>query len=154
MTEKELEFTLITDPADYPYPLLLLADETVDAINAYIFDSKVYGVNMDGEMIAVFCLYELDETSVELKNIAVAEHLQSVGIGGRIMAYMKQICKPAYTGIIVGTADSGIDQIRFYERHGFHKFDVRKNFFIDHYDRPIFENGVQLRDMVLLKCGL
>ena len=44
-----------------------------------------------------------------------------------------------------------IRQIHFYEMNGFIKYTIRKDFFIENYDLPIFENGVQLKDMQLLK---
>ena len=56
--------------------------------------------------------------------------------------------------IIVGTGDCGISQINFYEKNGFRKYDIRKNFFIDNFEKPIFENGIQLKDMILLKYEL
>lgn len=62
--------------------------------------------------------------------------------------------KVTYSKLIVGTADSGIDQIRFYERNGFMKFGLRKNFFIENYELPIIENGIQLKDMILLSYDL
>ena len=37
------------------------------------------------------------------------------------------------------------------QRKGYGKAHVVRNFFIDHYDHPIFEGGVQLADMVYLK---
>lgn len=50
----------------------------------------------------------------------------------------------------MGTGDS-IATISFYEHCGFEKSHVIKNFFIDNYDNPIFEEGKQLIDMIYLK---
>lgn len=144
-----LDFQLIMD--DYPYELLLLADETRDAIDKYLSSSNVYLVKLNNDNVGVFCLYHQDTETVELKNIAVSEKYQRQGIGKQILMHIKKICYPKYKRIIVGTADCGINQIRFYERNGFLKYDVRKNFFIENYPKPIFENGIQLKDMQLLK---
>lgn len=144
-----LDFHLITE--NYPYDLLLLADETRDAIDKYLLSSDVYLVKLNRDKVGVFCLYHQDSETVELKNIAVSEKHQRQGIGEQMITQIKKICYPKYKRIIVGTADCGIKQIRFYERNGFQKYDVRKNFFIDNYPEPIFENGVQLKDMQLLK---
>lgn len=144
-----LNFQLITD--DYPYELLLLADETRDAIDKYLLSSDVYLVTLNKDNIGVFCLYHQDSETVELKNIAVSENFQRQGIGEQMLTRIKKICAPKYKRIIVGTADCGISQIRFYEKNGFQKYDVRKNFFIENYPEPIFENGIQLKDMQLLK---
>lgn len=38
----DLDFVLLNDKNEYPYELLLLADETEEAIAKYIHNSKVY----------------------------------------------------------------------------------------------------------------
>lgn len=142
---------------DYPYQLLLLADETIEGINKYLFASDVYIVKLSDEKepIGVFCLYPIDKNTVELKNIAVAESYQRKGIGSILLNEAIRIAKEKeYREIIVGTADCGVGQIRFYERNGFVKYGVRKNFFLEIYEHPIYENGVQLKDMVMLKKGI
>ena len=149
--EIELDFVLLNKESEYPYELLLLADETEYAINKYIHHSDVYLVNNNENTIAVFCLYKIDIHTIEIKNIAVSEHFQNLGIGSRMISFIKDLTRNRYSTIIVGTADCGIDQIRFYERNGFQKFDRRKNFFIENYKEPIIENGIQLKDMILLK---
>lgn len=155
MTSSEnFKINLITNKGDYPYELLLLADETLEAIHKYVDNSSVYVVINNDERIAVFCLYETDENTIEIKNIAVSEKYQNTGIGSTLIAHIKAICKNRYSNLIVGTADCGTTQIRFYEKNGFQKYAVKENFFIDNYDAPIFENGVQLKDMMMLQCKL
>lgn len=44
--------------------------------------------------------------------------------------------------------------IQFYRKNGFYLSHRIHNFFIDNYDHPMFENGVQLVDMVYLKKEL
>jgi ribosomal protein S18 acetylase RimI-like enzyme len=52
--------------------------------------------------------------------------------------------------MLVGTGDChGI--LSFYNRCGFKESHRIKNFFIDNYDHPMFEEGKQLVDMVYLK---
>ena len=50
----------------------------------------------------------------------------------------------------VGTGDSPLT-IPFYEKCGFAYSHRIKNFFVDNYDHPIYEGGVQLMDMVYLR---
>lgn len=146
-----IRFRKITN--DYPYALLLLADETVDAIHKYLFASDVIVAQTDdGEIVGAFCLLRIDADTLEIKNIAVAESWQRRGIGGRLLQEAERIARtqPCKT-LMVGTGDCGFNQIRFYERNGFRKFAVKENFFIENYAAPIYENGVQLKDMVMLK---
>ena len=56
-----------------PFDLLLLADETEEAIEKYIYDSDIYLVfPKDGSKpIAIFALYKLNDSEIEIKNMAV-----------------------------------------------------------------------------------
>jgi ribosomal protein S18 acetylase RimI-like enzyme len=85
-------------------------------------------------------------------NIAIAENYQGKGIGSSLIDVAMSIAaEKRYKQIIVETADCGIKQIRFYEKNGVVKYDIKKNYFTEIYDTPIYENGVQLWDMVMLK---
>ncbi|MFN3021039.1 GNAT family N-acetyltransferase [Chryseobacterium sp. TY3] len=128
-----------------------MADETREAIDQYLWYSEVYPLKRNNHHVGLFCLYHQDAETVELKNIAITENDQGQGIGEQTLTHIKKVCCPKYKYIIVGTADCEINQIRFYERNEFHKYAVRKNFFLDNYPEPIFENGLKLKDMQLLK---
>lgn len=148
----ELIFRKIT--TNYPYDLLLLADETIEGINKYLFKSDVYIAQLSEQeqTVGVFCLCRIDADTIEIMNIAVSEKLQGNGIGSILIDKAITIAaEEGYKQIIVGTADCGIKQIRFYEKNGFVKYDIRKNYYTEIYDNPIYENGVQLKDMVMLK---
>lgn len=148
-------FNKIEQGTDIPYELLLLADETVEAINQYIFNCAVYLLNDGLENIAVMALYPNGSTELEIKNIAVIESCRSRGIGSILIDKAKKIAKEnSFTILTVGTSDTGFQQIRFYEKNGFVKKGIRKNFFTDNYPFPIYENGLQMRDMVVLSHDL
>src|SRR5690606_26017156 len=126
------------------YDLLLLADETIQSIHKYVYKSEVFVVRYNEEAIGAFCLYKTDQDTVELKNVAVARPLQSKGIGTQIIDFIKQYLKSQkYRTLIVGTADAAIRQIKFYEKIGFLKYDVRQGFYVKNYEKPIFDDGVQ-----------
>lgn len=52
--------------------------------------------------------------------------------------------------MFVGTGDTP-STLSFYEHCGFRISHRLKNFFIDNYDQPIYEDGKQLTDMVYLR---
>ncbi len=52
--------------------------------------------------------------------------------------------------ILNATGDSPLT-IPFYEKCGFKRHHVEKEFFTKNYDHPIFEAGVQLVDMIYLQ---
>lgn len=144
-------FTPIDPGSEIPYKLLLLADETTEAIDQYIFNSDIYLLYDGTENIAVMALYRNNDTELEIKNIAVIESYRSKGIGSILISKAKEIARENhYKTLSVGTSDTGFQQIRFYEKNGFMKTGIRKDFFIENYPSPIYENGLQMRDMVLL----
>lgn len=149
-----LHIRLLDPNEEIPYHLLLLADETVEAIHKYVFDSSVYIAQIHTTIIGVFCLYRNSETEIEIKNIAIKETFQNLGYGSILIDFIKKEAQKNFKTLIVGTADVGYKQIRFYERNGFKVFDRRKNFFIENYPYPIIENGKELKDMILLKYDL
>ena len=55
--------------------------------------------------------------------------------------------------LTLGTGDNE-KTLNFYKKRGFVKTHTIKNFFIDNYSHPIFENGKQLVDMICLKKNL
>ena len=143
-------------PADVPLPmdLLLLSDQTPTAIFAYVNDSEVRVCRQQQAIVAVACVLVLDAGCVELKNLGVAEGMQGQGIGGVFIQQLKQHYRATHTQMLVGTADVGWSQQRFYQSHGFVRVGTRERFFIENYPEPIIENGQQLVDMHVFACDL
>lgn len=147
--------TTIKITENYPYHLLLLADETIEAINKYLFQSDVYLAIHEERPVGVFCLYPIDAHTTEIKNIAIDKDHQRLGIGSYLLAEAARLAKAqAYKVLIVGTPDGAIPQIAFYKKNGFIPYSIRKNFFLENYELPIYENGIQLKDMLMLKKNL
>ena len=101
-----MDFIIDKIEKDYPYNLLLLADETVEAINKYLYDSDVYIVKNAGETIGVFCLFSIDNQTVEIKNVAVSEKHQGKGVGRLIMKNIEKISKEEWFEIVSITKQS------------------------------------------------
>lgn len=111
-----------------PFDLLLLADETKEAIEKYIYNCEVYLVTQEEKPIAVFALYRLSDTEIEIKNIAIVNELQGKGIGSTLINEVKQIAKAGnYKSLIVDTGDASTEQIRFYEKNSLEKYALKKN---------------------------
>lgn len=152
---EQFTFNKIIKGAEIPYTLLLLADETTEAIDRYIFNSEIYLLHEESEEVAVMALYQNNDTELEIKNIAVIERYRSKGIGSILMNKAKEIAREnGYKTLTVGTSDTGLQQIRFYEKNGFIKTGIRKNFFIENYPAPIYENELQMQDMIILEYTL
>jgi len=63
-----------------PYDLLLLADETIEAIDKYIYNSDIYVLELNEIIYAIYVLQSLNNYTIEIKNIAVHENFQGQGI--------------------------------------------------------------------------
>ena len=132
--------------------LLLLADEQEDMIDRYLERGVMYVLEDDGVKAA--CVVTDEGNGIlELKNIAVASDFQRKGYGRALVTFLIQTYRGQYQLLQVGTGDSP-STIPFYESCGFRRHHLVKNFFVDHYDHPIYECGVQLVDMVYLQREL
>ncbi len=140
---------------EIPYDLLLLADETIKAIDKYIKDSEIYIFESENKVIAVYVLQIINKGIIEIKNIAVSEKHQGQGIGEFLLKdAINRVKENGFKTIIIGTGDAAVKQLYLYQKVGFEIFDIKKNFFIDNYPEPIFENEIQLKHMIMLKKEL
>lgn len=138
-----------------PYNLLLLADETIEAIDKYINDSEIYVFEIGKKIVAIYALQILSKDSIEVKNIAVDKIYQGQGIGTFLLRDAANRAKAkGFKTIIIGTGDAAPMQLYLYQKEGFKIYDSKRNFFIDNYPEPIYENGIQLKDMIMLKKEL
>lgn len=129
--------------------LLLLADEQEDMIDRYLELGTMYVLDDCG--IKSECVVT-DEGSriLEIKNISVYPEFQGKGYGRNLISFLSEFYKEDFDILQVGTGDSPLT-IPFYEKCGFKRHHIIKNFFVENYDHPIFECGVQLIDMIYLQ---
>lgn len=129
--------------------LLLLADEQEDMIDRYLERGDVFAL-YDGDLKSICVVTKEEEGIYELKNIATYEGYQGKGYGKALVNYILDHYSDKCKTMLVGTGDSPLT-IPFYEHCGFTISHRVKNFFTDNYNHPIFENGIQLVDMVYLR---
>ena len=132
--------------------LLLLADEQEDMIDRYLERGVMFVLDDDGVKGECVITDEGDGI-LEIKNIAVALDQQRKGYGKALIDYIADRYRERYSILQVGTGDSPLT-IPFYEKCGFVRHHIVKNFFTDNYDHPIYECGAQLVDMVYLRRAL
>ena len=133
--------------------LLLLADEQEDMIDRYLERGTMY-ILLDDESVKCECVVTDEGNGIlELKNIAVEPAFQGKGYGKKLIHFIADQYQTQYSMLQVGTGDSPLT-VPFYEKCGFHRSHRIKNFFTDHYDHPIYENGIQLIDMIYMKKEL
>lgn len=141
----------VTDKKSY-LSLLLLADEQESMIDKYLSRGRMFVLD-DGVVKGEIVVCDEGAGVLEIKNLAVLPEYRKNGYGRKLIEFVEKRFKGKYTVLQVGTGDSPLT-VPFYEKCGFEKSRVVKNFFTDNYDHPIIEAGVRLTDMVYLKKNL
>ncbi|WP_342559213.1 GNAT family N-acetyltransferase [Metasolibacillus sp. FSL K6-0083] len=146
---------MLTANEQLPMDLLLLADPSEEIVIDYIKRGYCYVAERNGQIVGVYVLLPTRPHTVELVNVAVDEQWQGQGIGKQLVLHAIESAKMAqYKTIQLGTGNSSIDQLALYQKCGFRIVGVDRDFFIQHYDEPIFENGIQCVDMMRLEIVL
>lgn len=136
--------------ADVPMELLLLADPSEDRIRGYLAGSTCFIASLDGTEVGACVVQPLGAGAYELMNIAVRPDHQKSGHGAALLSWVIEYFRRAGAyRLEVGTGTFGY-QLAFYQRHGFRVDRIDHDFFIEHYPDPVFENGIQLFDMLRL----
>jgi len=132
--------------------LLLIADEQITMIEKYLYRGDMFALYEEG--IRAVCIVTKEEADVfELKNIVTVPEYQRNGYGQKLIAFIVDHYKNSGRVLYVGTGNCPAI-LRFYEKCGFVRSHRVKNFFIDNYDHPVYEDGQQLIDMIYLKRNL
>lgn len=141
----------ITEDKKEYLDLLLLADPEESMVDKYLHDGEMFVLFEGDKSVSEVVIKEIDKDICELKNVATSEEFQGRGYASRLIKYVYNEYRDIYKEMQVGTADKGV---AFYERIGFKKSHIIKNFFIDNYKEPIYEDGVQCINMIYLSMKL
>ena len=130
--------------------LLLLADESRKMIDRYLDRGMMFAIEDNG--IKAECVVTDESDGIlEIKNLAVDPKFHRCGYGKSLIEFIAAKFSDQYQILQAGT---GENLIPFYEKCGFKISHRIENFFIDNYDHPIFESGIQLIDMIILRRNL
>ena len=147
-----MEIVLVKENKKQFIDLLLLADEQESMIDLYLERGDLFALYDEG-LKSICVVTEETADTCELKNIATYQSSHGRGYGSKLIEYISAFYKDKYQTMLVGTGDvPGIK--KFYEKNGFRLSHRIPNFFIDNVDHPMFEDGVQLVDMIYLKKAL
>jgi Acetyltransferases len=138
-----------------PLDLLLLADPSQKLVEEYLRRGYCFIGSLNDQIIGVYVLLPTRPDTVELVNVAVDERHQGKGNGKRLVKHAIHIAaEMGFKTIEVGTGNSGVGQLALYQKCGFRITGVDRDFFVRHYDEEIFENGIQVLDMIRLSQDL
>ena len=83
--------------------------------------------------------------------IAVVAEQRGKGYGKRIItAVQTELSARGGNSLLVGTANSSLENIAFYQKCGFRMFEVRRDYFA-YIQPPLQEHGIKMRDMIVLR---
>lgn len=130
--------------------LLLLADPSEEKIRGYLPESRCF-VASRGEVVVGACVVRPRGAGAhELMSIAVHPEHQKSGYGTALLKWVVEVLRSSGARQLeVGTGTFGY-QLAFYQRQGFRVTSIDHDFFVRNYPEPIFENGIQLLDMLRL----
>ena len=153
MREQSVQLKLVEGSHRMEYlPFLVMADESESVVKEYIAEGQMLAIIVDSGTVAGVALFlEEAEGLVELKNIALDPQFRGRGLGKQVIDIAFEIFKgQSFQKMIVGTANSSIANLAFYQKAGFRMVEIRKDFFLK-YPEPIFEDGIQAMDMVMFE---
>lgn len=136
---------------EVPYGLLLLADENPAFIDAYLLQSQWYLLRADGQVRGV-CLLTTEGSTGEIVNLAIEPDFQGKGLGKRLLHYVIEAARQQLVAyVFIKTANSSIHQIKLYQQVGFDLVSIHRNYFLEAYPTPIWENGIQAKHQLVFQ---
>ena len=137
-----------------PIALLLEGDPMIDSIKTYLNTSNCYAAIVKGQVVGACITQQISPKTVELFNISISPDQQQQGIGSRLLAFvLEELTDNDMNTIALGTGSFGY-QLAFYQRFGFRVESIIKDFFLERYSEPIYEDGIQHKDMLRLALKL
>lgn len=145
----------VVEYIEIPYELLYLADPSKESINDYISRGDLYVAYIENEVVGAYVILKTRSLTAEIMNISVKEAYQQKGIGKVLIEHAISTSKNLNIKTLeVGTGNSSIYQLAFYQKCGFRIVGVDKDFFKKHYNENIVENGIECVDMIRMSMDL
>ena len=148
-----MEIRQITEDKDNYLEMLLIADPQENMIRRYLDKSDMFVLEDAGEVLTIGVVEHMKNKRCELKNLVTAQEYRRQGYGTYMVNYLSEYYSVTCDVMYVGTGNNS-NTLDFYKQCGFVNSHIVANFFVDHYEKPIYENGIQLTDMIYLKKNL
>ncbi|WP_054705089.1 GNAT family N-acetyltransferase [Bacillus sp. JCM 19041] len=150
-----MNIRLLKKDEPLPLELLLLADPSEKLVRSYVARGECFVLEKQNQIIGTYVLIPSRPETVELVNVAVDEAYHGKGYGKQLVLHAIEMAKEQdFKTIEIGTGNSGVVQLALYQKCGFRMTSIDRDFFLRHYDEPIYENGIQVIDMVRLSQDL
>lgn len=143
------------DELETLFPLLLLAEPSASALRWGLknLSDTVYRMDTDGRLAGAATM-RWRRDPCEMLELAILRERQGKGLGKRFVAWLvAEAGRRGKPEIIVGTSTTSAANIIFYQKCGFRPDHVRQDYFW-YYDKPVYENGLVVRDMLVFRLDL
>ncbi|MFM2589735.1 GNAT family N-acetyltransferase [Vibrio sp. TBV020] len=139
---------------EIPLDLLLEADPSEVSIASYLSDSWCFA-GLDHKRVLAACVVKSKtDTLAEIFNVSVSPELQGQGIGSELLKrVLSELPLKGIKRVELGTGTFGY-QLTYYQRLGFRVDSIIKDHFLLNYPEPIYENGIQHKDMLRLYVNI
>jgi ribosomal protein S18 acetylase RimI-like enzyme len=135
--------------------ILRQAEETESALRWSLanLSDLIYRMDDDGQLVGAATMQWRDD-GCEMIELAITPQRQGQGLGKHLVAWLiEEARRRGKRQMLVGTANSSIDTIAFYQKCGFRMDHIRKDYF-SYYREPHSEDGIQVRDMLVFRYEL
>jgi GNAT superfamily N-acetyltransferase len=136
-------------------PILLLAEPSESALRWGLehLSDAYYRLDVDGQLAGAASMRWRDDPC-ELEELAVDATRQGAGLGRRLVGWLlDEARRRGKHAMVVGTGNASVGNIIFYQKCGFRLDHVRRDYFW-YYATPRVENGLPVRDMLVLRHDL
>jgi len=136
-------------------PILRQAEEAEGALRWSLanLSDAVYRMDDDGQLVGAATMQWRGDPC-EMMELAIAPGRQGQGLGKHLVAWLiEEARRRGKRQMLVGTANSSIDTIVFYQKCEFRMDQIRKDHF-SYYGEPHYEDGIQVRDMLVFRYEL
>ena len=143
------------DEIDQLIPLLLLAEPSERALRwglSHLSDA-VYRMDEDDQLVGAASI-QWREDPCEIEELAIVPERQGQGLGRQFVTWI--IAEARQRGkcrLFVGTPNSNITAIIFYQKCGMRMDHIRQDYFW-YYREPVYENDIQAQDMLVFRYDL
>ncbi|MDR1821652.1 MAG: GNAT family N-acetyltransferase [Oscillospiraceae bacterium] len=147
-----LSIKLITQNKKDFLPLLLLGDEQESAIDKYLERADLFAL-YDGGLRCVCAVTDEGGGVAEVQNLATDEPYQRQGYASHMLRHVFAHYGGRFDRLVLGTGDVP-GTLAFYRKQGFEITHRVPDYFTKHYDHPIVDSGVLLRDKIYMERRL
>jgi len=143
------------DEVESLIPILLQAESSERALRWSLanLSDALYRMEADGQAVGAASMQWRGDPC-EIMELAIVPERHGQGLGKQLVAWLvAEARRRGKSAVLVGTANASIGNIAFYQKCGFRMDQVRKDYFW-YYRDPHYENGIQVRDLLVFRYDL